>query len=142
MVKVSMSMKLAAPARQVWDLIGGFNALADWHPAIEKSEIESGEGRKGSLRRLGLAGGGSIVERLEEVDENERVYSYSILESPLPVAEYTGNLRVREDEKGGACTVEWSSEFQPSGSTEADAVKAIEGIYQAGFDNLKKMFGG
>ena len=101
MAKFSMSMKLTAPAKQVWDLVGGFNALPDWHPAVEKSEIEGAEGSKGSLRRLGLAGGGSIVERLEEVDENERVYSYSIVESPLPVADYTANLRVREEEEGG-----------------------------------------
>ena len=48
MVKVSTSMKLAAPAGQVWDLVGGFNALPDRHPAVEKSEIVRGEGRKGS----------------------------------------------------------------------------------------------
>ena len=43
MAKVSMSMDLGVPADKVWDLIGGFNALPDWHPAVGKSEID-GEG--------------------------------------------------------------------------------------------------
>ena len=139
MTKVSMSLDLGVSADQVWDLIGGFNALPEWHPAVEKSEIE-GEG-KGSVRTLHLAGGGTITERLEQLDEEGRHYSYSILSSPLPVANYNSTLRLKENPAGG-CTVEWESDFQPAGAPEADAMQVIQGVYQAGFDNLKKMFGG
>ena len=140
MAKFSMSVNLPASADKVWDLIGGFNALPDWHPAIEKSEVE-GEG-KGSVRTLHLVGGGTITERLVQLDEEGRVYSYSILSSPLPVANYTGTLRLKESADGSGCTVDWESDFQAAGAPEGDAVQAIQGIYQAGFDNLKKMFGG
>ncbi len=139
MTKVSMSLDLGVSADQVWQLIGGFNALPEWHPAVEKSEIE-GEG-KGSVRTLHLAGGGTITERLEQLDDEGRLYRYSILSSPLPVANYTSTLRLKEKSDGG-CTVEWASDFQPAGAPEGDAMQAIQGIYQAGFDNLKKMFGG
>lgn len=138
MSKVSMSLNLGVPADKVWDMIGGFNALADWHPAVEKSEIE-GEG-KGSVRTLHLAGGGTIRERLEQIDDEGKLYSYSILSSPLPVANYSSTIRLEDDESG--CKVTWESDFQPSGAPEGDAVQVISGIYQAGFDNLKKMFGG
>ena len=141
MSKVSTSMKLGVSAKQVWDLIGGFNALPDWHPAIEKSTIEGEEGATGSVRRLELAGGGEIVERLERLDDSGRSYSYSIVSSPLPLANYNSTIRVGEDADGNA-TVEWSGEFDPAGASETDAMKVVEGIYQAGFDNLKKMFGG
>ena len=50
-------------------------------------------------------------------------------------------MRLKETE-GGGCTVEWESDFQASGAPDNDAVQVIQGIYQAGFDNLKKMFGG
>ena len=139
MTTVSVSTKVPASAKQVWDMIGGFNALPNWHPAIERSEIE-GEG-KGSLRTLHLLGGGTITERLEQLDDTGQLYSYSILSSPLPVANYTGTIRITEEEDGN-CTVEWSSDFEPSGATEPDAVKTIQGIYEAGFENLRKMFGG
>lgn len=103
MVKVNLSTKLPVSTKQVWDLIGNFNALPDWHPAVERSEIEEEEGGRGVIRRLHLLGGGTLVERLEKLDDSEHLYSYEILESPLPVADYHATLRVREEE--GGCTV-------------------------------------
>jgi hypothetical protein len=135
MAKVDMKTNLNVTADEVWKLIGGFNALPDWHPAIEKSELEE----EGSMRRLSLAGGGTIMEKLEKLDDNERVYSYSIIDSPLPVSNYKATLRVKEDGEGKT-TVEWSSEFEAKGAAENEAMDVIAGIYQAGFDNLKKMF--
>src|SRR5262245_8109480 len=138
MAKVSMSTQLPSSLDQVWRLIGGFNALPEWHPAIQKSELQEG----GRVRRMQLAGGASIVERLESFSENEHTYSYPIEQGPLPVAGYKATIRVRQEPGKPGCTVEWSSEFAPSGAPEADAVAAIRGVYQAGFDNLRKLFGG
>jgi len=57
------------------------------------------------------------------------------------VAGYRSELSVR-DEGAGRCKVRWSSTFEPSDGSEADATAAIRGVYQAGFDSLKKMFSG
>ncbi len=136
MAKVSMSTKLSASADQVWQLIGGFNALPDWHPAVEKSELTE----EGQERTLSLAGGGTIVERLENMDDGSRTYTYAITDSPLPVANYRATITVTGE--GDESTIEWSSEFDPMGAAEGEAADVIRGIYQAGFDNLQKMFGG
>src|SRR5262249_16893123 len=82
---------------------------------------------------LSLHGGGKIVERLDSKDEKSRTYSYSILEGPLPVAKYHATIHVAENKDGRSCTVEWSSEFEPSGAPEGDAVKAIRGVYHGSF---------
>jgi hypothetical protein len=137
MAKVSMQTELNVPVQQVWDLIGGFNALPDWHPAVEKSELEEG----GQIRRLSLVGGGEIIEKLEQVNDNEHLYTYSIINSPLPVADYTASIRVRADDSGEKTVVEWWSSFSPDGAPEDSAVKVIQDIYQAGFDNLQQIFG-
>ena len=137
MTKVSLSAKIGVSAERLWDMVGGFHSISDWHPAIEKCDIE--EDGKTTLRRLTLAGGGEIVERLEQSDD-ERSYSYSILSSPLPIDNYQSTIRVHEDEDGNAI-VDWSSEFDSAGAPESEAIAIIEGIYSAGFDNLKKMFG-
>ena len=136
MANVSMSTKLPVAAAQVWGLVGGWNAVADWHPAVEKSELEGG----GEVRRLHLAGGGEIVETLTNHDDGERTYSYEIKSGPLPVANYKATISVQDEDDGAK--VEWSSDFEPSGASEGDAVAAIQGIYQAGLDNLKKLMGG
>ena len=138
MPKVSSSADLPVPAKTVWSVIGNFNALPDWHPAVEKSELKKDNGT--TVRKLSLVGGGSIEEKLEQIDDSERHYTYSIVSGPLPVSNYVATLKVREGGKG--CEVEWSSEFEAEGAPESDAVAAISGIYEAGFENLKKMFGG
>ena len=138
MTKVSLSTKLAVPADQVWNVIGGFNALPNWHPAVKESKLDAG----GRVRKLDLAGGGSMTEKLEKFDDRQHVYSYSIVQGPLPVSNYVATLKVNRSKDGKACTVEWSSQFSPAGASEADAAKMVEGIYQAGFESLKKMFGG
>ena len=136
MTKVSMNTKLNVSADEAWRLIGGFNALPDWHPSVEKSELTE----EGQTRTLSLAaGGGTIVEKLERMDDGSRTYSYSIVDSPLPVADYRSTIKVSGE--GDDCTLEWSSEFEPVGG-ENEATDAVREIYQAGFDNLKKMFGG
>lgn len=139
MAKVSLSTTLPVPARTVWDAIGGFNSLAKWHPAVAKSE-EVKEGAA-TIRRLTLHGGGSIIDRLEGKDDKKRTYSYSIVAGPLPVAAYKATLHVEENKDGKSCKVEWSSAFEPSGASEPEAVKVIRGIYEAGFESLRKMFG-
>ena len=130
MAKVSVSEKIPANAQQVWEMIGNFNSLADWHPAIEKSELEEG----GSVRRLTMPDGTIIVETLT----SERIYEYVIPDGQLPLSGYKAFIRVVEDDDGN-CTATWESEFEPQAPNAEDMVT---GLYQAGFDNLRKMFGG
>ena len=98
MTAVSMSTKYGVSAKKLWDMIGGFHAISDWHPAIEKCDIE--EDGNVTLRRLHLVGGGEIVERLEQSDDDERSYSYSIISSPLPLSNYNSTIRVLEGDDG------------------------------------------
>lgn len=136
MTDVKMSATLAANADEIWKLIGGFNALPDWHPAIEKSELKDG----GKERRLTLVGGGEIVERLEAHADKDYTYTYSIVSSPLPVANYTSTVKIVPKDDGTS-EVKWTGSFDPVG-TEADAVQTMQEVYKAGMDNLRKMFGG
>ena len=138
MSKVSTEQVLHVPADKVWSLIGNFNALPQWHPAVESSELSEG----GNIRTLSLVGGGQIIEKLEKIQEGVFEYSYSIVDSPLPVANYTSTLRIKQGDDDNSCVVEWGGRFNPAtGSTASEAENAVMGIYQAGFDNLKKIFG-
>ena len=140
MSKVSTSTKLPVSADMVWNTIGGFASISGWHPGIEKSVETKEKGR--TERTLTLAGGvGTVVERLETHDDDARTYSYSIVSGPIPVADYEATIKVIP-EGASSCTVEWTSDFEPKGIPEPDAVAAIRQVYEAGFENLRKMFGG
>jgi hypothetical protein len=137
MAKVHETQALESSADEVWAAIGGFNHLPEWHPGVASSTLEDG----GRVRRLRLADGGALVERLHSFDERERCYSYGIEQGPLPVARYVSLLRVCEPPSGGGCRVEWSGEFAPDGVPEAEAIRLISGIYRAGLNRLAERFG-
>ncbi|WP_089726593.1 SRPBCC family protein [Candidatus Thiosymbion oneisti] len=136
MPKVTLSTELPASAGSVWNLIGGFNALPDWHPVISKSERSD----DGSKRTLHVLGGGSIVEQLDTTGEGHR-YSYSILKNPLLMRNYQGAIAVKPNADGNGCMVEWSGNFQTTDVPDNAAVRLIQGIYQVGLDNLSRIFG-
>ena len=98
--------------------------------------------QQGRRHLLKLNGGGKIVERLESKNDAGRSYSYSILESPLPVARYRATLHAEDQPGARSCRVDWSGEFEPSGAPESEAVKVVRGIYDSGLQSLSKMFGG
>jgi mxaD protein len=132
-----MSTPVAMSADSLWQAIGSFAAIGQWHPLIETVESKGDE--KGSTRTLRL-GGATLVERLEEISPKERLYRYSILESPLPIRNYVSEIRVK-DNGDGSSTVEWSSDFSVSTGNENDVVKTIQEVYRAGLDNLTKLYG-
>ena len=138
MPKITMSTPVAMNADSLWQAIGSFAAIGEWHPMMEKVDAD-GE-NKGSTRRLQLVGGAQILERLEEVSPTERLYRYSIIQSPLPISDYVSEIRVK-DNGDGTSTVEWTSDFSVNKANESDVVKTLQSVYQSGLDNLQKMYG-
>lgn len=57
MATASSVIEIPVSADQVWQLVGGFNALPDWLPLIVKSEASEG----GRLRHLENADSGVVV---------------------------------------------------------------------------------
>jgi hypothetical protein len=96
------------------------------------------------VRVLTLGNRAVIRERLLEMSDLGHHYSYAILESPLPVANYRATLRLRPISDGNRTFAEWSATFDPDPpEKQAEAENMIgNGVFQGGFDALKKHFGG
>jgi hypothetical protein len=144
MAKVYCSCVINAPVDRVWARIRDFNGLPDWHPAFENSQIEGGQSRDqvGCVRNFHLKAGGNIRERLLALSDDQHLCTYTILESPLPIADYVSTLRLRPVTDGNRTFAEWSSEFGVEPAQKADMEKTIAGVYIGGFEALKKHFGG
>ncbi len=142
MVRLSLTQKLNASAEKVWDLIGGYNALPEFHAAIKASALEAG----GAIRRLEFAEGGMLRERLLHFDDEKRTHSYTITESSgidLPFTNYLSTMTVKEDDPGKSCVVEWSGQGDPvEGASEKQVEDVSRAVYVTGFEGLKKIFGG
>jgi len=136
---VSRSCTLPCSARAVWALLGDFNGLYRWHPAVTDSQLEGAREKPGSIRTLTLADGAQLVEVLDSLDDASMCYHYRITEGPLPINNYRSEIRV-ESAAGDGCTVRWQSTFEADGVSEAEAKEVIDGIYAAGLDSLTALF--
>ncbi|MBN35747.1 MAG: MxaD protein [Rhodospirillaceae bacterium] len=138
MTDVSRSIRLEASAADVWALIGPFDSMTSWHPAVLDSVLGSEDGRM--VRRLLVVGGIRVTEVLLHHDDHDRHYRYAIADGGrLPVVEFTATLRVKED-SSDACEVVWSSTFMPAGAPDDVAAEAISGIFDAGLNALEDRF--
>ena len=143
----SKTVTFAASASKVWNTTKDFNGLATWHPALASDAIVEGTNNTvGAVRLLTLKGGGTIKEKLLAFSDAHRSFKYAIVESVLPVSDYTSTFVVKSLGKGKS-SVTWSGRFKRKnvGDNPADnendktALDTINGVYQGGLDNLKKL---
>lgn len=123
---------------KVWAAVGDFCSISKWHPVVAKCEIVEIDGVK--HRRLTTGDGGVLLEKLTASDDAGMTYSYEIVESPLPVANYKSTFTVKEDDDGAA--IVWQGTFDAKDASDEKAAEVIKGIYDAGLQNLSKQLGG
>jgi hypothetical protein len=133
-LEVRESVEVTAPPEEVWQAISGFCSIAEWHPVV--AECSDGEDGGVAMRTLTTTDGGVLVERRVQYSEEGMSYSYEIVESPLPVADYESTLAVMDSSGGSMIT--WSGEFAAQGAPDDEAVAVISGIYEAGLAALKE----
>jgi hypothetical protein len=148
-LQVTETVTIQAAATEVWARIKRFDGLARWHPLFAKSSLVSGaSGKVGAVRTLTVKDGPTFTEELLEYSEADMTFTYRIIESPLPLADYVSTLSVTPG--SAAAVVRWTGTFKrknpadspPTGEDDASAIKLIEVVYRTGLDHLKKMLEG
>lgn len=145
MARVYRSSVIGVSADRVWNTVRDFNALPDWVPAVAESRIEGNQpsDQIGCVRAFRLRDGGFLREKLLALSDYDFSVTYSILESPLGVENYTATLKIAPITDGDKTFAEWSAEFDCDPSREDDLTRTIgDDVFQAAFDNLKSRFGG
>ncbi len=133
---VIRTVTLGATVTEVWDVIGGFYTIHEWHPDISISEIPADQTQTRQLRReLTFPDQPITVEELVSMDNEDFHYRYKWHQGQWgeDVRNYHASLRVLAGDLNGTCIVQWQSTFDyPS--------DAISDFYLNGFRELEKRF--
>ena len=144
MVNIYVSSVIGASADTVWSRIRDFDGLPQWHPGIADSRIENNQpaDRVGCIRHIHTRDGGMVREQLLALSDFEYSCTYEILESGMGVINYIATLKLTPITDGNRSFIEWSAEFECAPGREADLTQGIgQGVFQAGFDALKRSLG-
>jgi hypothetical protein len=145
MARVYTSSVINASAARVWARVRDFNGLSNWHPAIAESRIENGEpaDKVGCIRNFSLRNGDRLREQLLGLSDFDMFCTYSILDSPMPLTNYVATLRLTPITDQDRTFIEWSADFDCAPDKEGELLSNIGGgVFQGGFDALKRAFGG
>jgi Polyketide cyclase / dehydrase and lipid transport len=122
---------------KVWEKIGAFCAIKDWHPSV----VDCEETKEGDVIRrfLTLKDGGKVKERL--VARGTQSYSYVIEESPFPVKNYSATFQVGPDrDDDDESEVVWTAQFDANGKSDTEAAAIMQGVIDAGVKKIKQQF--
>ena len=143
MTKVFESSVIPAPVDKVWELVRNFNSLPEWHPAIEKSEIENGEAPDsvGCVRNFYLTNGDNIRERLLALDDVNYRCDYTILKSGMPLTNYHAAMNLIPVTEEDHTLAVWSATFDTAPENEKELVETVgKGVFLGGLQALKNFF--
>ena len=128
---ITSSVTVAADSAIVWQTVGDICDIDDWHPGIVSCVLEA---RDGVLHRhLVLGDGAPILEEIVSAEPGVS-YTYKIIESPLPIADYVSPLSVTA---GNPTTITWEGSFT---SEVTEMQSAIQGLYDGGLGAISARF--
>ncbi|VVO04824.1 hypothetical protein PS718_02960 [Pseudomonas fluorescens] len=127
MPMVEFSAVMDSEAQRVWSVVKKFGEIHKWHPAIVQSNIESGwpDGLVGCVRKLTLADGAVVTERLLSVDDRALTLAYRFEQAPLPLDNYVASVRLMALTGQNRTLVTWSASFDLQEPNTAEHYQAL-----------------
>lgn len=140
MVRVRRSTVIDAPLVAVWEVLRDFNGHHRWHPAVAQSELEADRqtDQIGAVRRFRLSSGELVRERLLTLSDRDHSFSYTIVESDVPLRNYVAEVSLKPVTDGNRTFWSWRCSFNtPPGQEKALAGLVAEQVYEAGFKAIR-----
>ena len=138
MPRIIETATIAVDPQTLWDEIGAFGSVGDWHPLLDSVEV-FGQGA-GAMRIAHAKKGAAQAERLQSLDPERHLYRYTMEETSMPVCDYTGEFRI--DSAGDtASLVVWSARFELTSEGDGRTVESVRHFLRAGTENLRHRFG-
>ena len=117
---------IAAPADEVWRILGDLTATPEWIPGVVEANVEGDE------RICRTADGAEIHERITARSDETRSFSYEQSRVPMPISGSRGTLGVVENRTGSRVT--WDAEFEAPEQVAA----MVDGYYRQTLEALKR----
>lgn len=135
------TVDLPASPQQVWEAVKSFEGLAGWHPVFSEVVLTSGRNNvPGATRRLTVKDGPSFDEELLTFDDSAMSFSYRIIgANELPIENYQSTMSVVRTGRNSSAVL-WRGNYTAKPGVNGDEmIQFIEGVYRAGFENLKSI---
>ena len=129
MSQVTQSIILAADPDAVWAVVGDVANVHKWVPALAETHMD------GDVRVATFAEGGEAREQIVSRSDRDRTYTYTYLDGPIPLDEYSSTITVGPDAAGTGSLVTWNATLQAA----PEVVSSIDDLYAASLAQLREL---
>ena len=143
MAKLTVSAVIPAAVDQVWQVIRDFNGLPDWTNFCAESHIEGNlpGTTVGAVRNFTNHDGGHLREQLLALSDHAHSFTYRIVESPFPVANYVSTLKLQPITESRDSFATWEAEFDCDPTESRSLIAAItDNFFRPSLRNLQARF--
>jgi len=137
---VNRSAVINAPIERVWAVLRDFNSHRRWHPVVARSQMENElDGDVvGGVRKCSLADGAELREQLLHHSDRDYTFTYSILDSSLPLLNYVSTVRLKPVTDGNLTFWDWCAQFRVPDDRATELENLVrQQIFEAGFAGLR-----
>lgn len=140
MTEVRESCEFGVPAPRVWSLVADFAGFAEMLVASRNGNVQISGAGVGMTRAVRVDGQ-FLLERLEEIDEDNFQTRYSMLVTgPFPISDYQATIGITAV-SADRCALQWTGSFVPLDGAEREAADAIRAVYVEGIALMQRRFG-
>jgi hypothetical protein len=127
---VTYQQGLGASADKAWAVLGDFGSLLHWVRGGDEGTLSlSGDGI-GMVRDFTLPSVGAVRHRLDEHDEAEQLFTYS-LTSGTPLGMQTYDVTIQLQPAGQGCQIIWTGKFLAEDDAPLEAIaENLQGAYR------------
>jgi Polyketide cyclase / dehydrase and lipid transport len=140
--RISDRAIIEAPPALIWTTLRDFSNVALWHPDVKDCLMKGGEpgDRVGAVRAIHLGNGMALRERVTAISDKDMSYSYSVIESPFPLAYHSSSVSLVAVDQGTKTLVTWDVEFSLTEGDPEQMAKAIHSsVILPGFGGLARL---
>ncbi len=133
---VENNIRFTANGDSVWHYLSNLGNLQYLVPSTIRQSVLEGSG-VGSKVTLNLQNGDKIIEQVTALDNEKRVISYSMIQTPLPIRDYLASFEVKEIKK--EVEVTFRAEFSVQESNKQRRIAAFNNLQLELLENIKRI---
>ena len=132
-MNVSEKITINSPAENVWKTLSALDGVEKYLPIIKSSKIQgSGSGAQRTCEVQFGEQKGTLVEKIEKVDDQNKLVQISMLEAPAPFEGLRINMQVKPIDDN-------TSEFSVWSEVSDKQSQPIQQIFQMMAQGLKQL---
>ncbi|WP_040798147.1 tyrosine-protein phosphatase [Nocardia higoensis] len=131
MTQVTRSITLDASAEETWRVVGDVANVHRWVPALIDTTMDA------DIRTVTFADGAPARERVLARSDEDRTYTYTYLDGPIPLDEYFSTLSVGPHHHDRGALVTWTATL----AATPEVVQSVDEMYRTSLARLEELLG-